>query len=593
MGFIPSDVINQILDRCDIVDIISSYVSLKHAGRNFKTTCPFHHEKTPSFIVSPDKQIFHCFGCGVGGNAITFIMHQEHIDFPEAARLLADKTGVKIPQQNFQNDEAAKLNKQLSKVNVLACQYFHNNLLSDKTAGSKVARKYLKGRGLTFEMVKKYKLGFALDKWEGLMDHLKKNGIDFRLIEKAGLIIARNDAEGYYDRFRNRIIFPIFDIQDRCIAFGARTLEKDNPVKYINSPETPIYTKGKHLYGFNWAKEEIARKDFVVVVEGYMDFISPFQAGMNNIVASLGTALTLDQIRRIRRYTKNIVMLFDTDQAGQLAMIRSLDLLIEEDMNVKVATLDKGHDPDSFIRRFGIKRFEERIGAADSLFEYKLKFLINQNGNKTPQAKAKVSEEILPTINKAKSAIIQSEQIKRLSQTLMVSQDVLLSELRRISEGKNVSHSSREFIWQKNEKDQNQIHPVERNLLRLMLEEKKFIELARKDVESSSFRNEFIRNIVKKIYELYDEGKKANLSVVMSFFEDEKVLQRLSGLMTIENVDGEDKHKVYQDCLNRLKQDSLKSKKKEIRRQIEMAVHMKDQQQLEKLTKEFNQLVKG
>ena len=593
MGFIPSDIISQILDRCDIVETISSYVSLKHAGRNFKTTCPFHHEKTASFVVSPDKQIFHCFGCGVGGNVITFVMHQEHVEFPQAVVMLADKVGIKIPEQEAREDGTAKFKKQLMKVNELACDFFYNNLLSDKTAGSKYARKYLKERSVTLDMVKSYRIGFALDKWEELLDHLKKKNVSLSFIEKAGLIVSRSDGQGFYDRFRNRIIFPIFDIQNRCIAFGARTLEKDNPAKYINSPETLVYIKGKHLYGFNWAKEEVARRDFVIVVEGYMDFIVPFEAGVKNIVASLGTALTTNQIRRIRRYTKNVVMLFDTDKAGEMAVLRSLDVLIEEDMNVKVATLDKEHDPDSFVKKFGIKKFLECIVEADSLFEYKLKFLVNQHGIKTTEAKARISEEILPTINKAKNAIIRSEQIKRLSQILLISQDVLTKELRRISEGKSVSRLSSDYDQQNDQKKRSQIHPVERNLLRLMLEEREFVELARNEVDSSKFRNEFVRNIVNKIYELHDKGKQASLSAVMSFYEDEKVLQLLSSFMTQENVEGEDKQKVYYDCLNRMNQDSLKNRKKEIRRQMEVAINLKDQQKLERLTREFNQLVKG
>jgi len=435
MGLIPEDVIAQVLDRSDIVEVVSSYLPLKGAGRNFKACCPFHHEKTPSFMVNPAKQIFHCFGCGIGGNVISFVMKQEHMEFPEAVRSLANKVGVEVPTQQ-QSGPSSKIRDNIRRVNTLSAQYFHNNLLSDKTKETQAARKYLQERSVSREIVERFQLGFALESWDGLLNFLRSQEVSLNLMERAGLVSPQKRGEGFYDLFRNRIVFPIHDSQGRCVAFGARTMDPENPAKYINSPETPLYTKGRHLYGFHLAKDEAAKCDEIIVVEGYMDFVMPFQAGVKNIVASLGTALTIDQIRLIRRYTKNVCMLFDADQAGEAAMIRSLDLLIEEGMTVKIATLNKDDDPDSFIRQYGVESFRERISQARSFFDFKLDFYMARFGKETAQSKAQVAEQMLLSIAKFGNAIVRSEYLKRLATVLNVSQAALGTEFKKTGEMK-------------------------------------------------------------------------------------------------------------------------------------------------------------
>ncbi|MCA9399800.1 MAG: DNA primase, partial [Candidatus Omnitrophica bacterium] len=371
MPLIPEEAIQQVLDRADIVDIVSLYLPLKKAGRNFKALSPFKAEKTPSFVVSPDKQIFHCFSTGKGGNVISFVMLMEKMDFPEAIRFLAKKVGVDIPEERLQDRKQENIQQQLYEVNAVAVEYFSNILLTDKGEDVEKVRMYLKERGLSLETVQLFQIGYALEQWDGLIKHAQKKDKDIglRLLEKAGLIIPREKQDGYYDRFRNRVIFPIVDARGNCRAFGGRTMEKDNSAKYVNSPETAVYTKGRHLYGFQLAKDSIAQEDFAIIVEGYMDCIIPVQAGVKNVVASLGTALTVDQIRLLRRYSKNVVMLFDSDSAGVAAMIRSLDILIEEEMLVKVASLKEGEDPDSFINRYGADAFKKCIEEAKPLFD--------------------------------------------------------------------------------------------------------------------------------------------------------------------------------------------------------------------------------
>ena len=590
MGFIPNEVINQVLDRCDIVEVVTSYIPLKRAGRSFKALCPFHHEKTPSFIVNPDKQIYHCFGCGVGGNAISFVMQQEHLEFPEAVRFLAEKYGIAIPNPKDENPKAIQIQQQLQGVNELAVSYFHKNLIFDRSSSAKATRQYLKDRQIDLEIVEKFQVGLALDQWDGLMTSLRKQNISLNLMEKAGLIISRQKGEGFYDRFRDRIIFPIFDKKGKCVAFGARTMEKDNPAKYINSPETILYTKGEHLYGFHLAKEAIGRQDLVIVVEGYLDFIIPFQSGVQNVVASLGTALTVDQIRLLRRYTRNVVMLFDTDQAGAAAMIRSMDILIEEGMDVKVATLTEKDDPDSFIRSHGVDKFQERINQADSLFDFKLNYVTRKYGGKTIEDRAKISAELLPTINKFNNAIVKSEYIKRLSQALGVSHEALLVEVKKA--GRETKSQQRRAPSHGQQKENISIRPVEKDLLRLMLEEKSYVPLVKEEVSVSDFHNEHVQHIVKKIFELFEQGNELSGSSLISCFDDQDIICVISNLMASEDLLLGNKKKIFGDCVHRLEQERLKSQRREILNQMDTAKQAGNQQKLDELTQQFNQLIK-
>ncbi len=598
MGFIPNEIISRVLERSDIGEVVSSYIALKRAGQNFKALCPFHDEKTPSFVVNPQKQIFHCFGCGAGGNAISFVMQQERMEFPEAVRLLAEKAGITFEEQTQGNPQTTKTRQQLHKINTLAADYFHHNLLFDKSPSAKSAREYLTSRQITPDMVKKFHMGFALEKWDGLMAHLRKHDVSLNLMEKAGLIISKASGEGFYDRFRNRIMFSIFDARRRCVAFGGRSMEDNPSAKYINSPETMVYTKGHHLYGLHLAKEAIGQQDCAIVVEGYTDFIMPFQAGVHHIVASQGTALTTDQIRLLRRFTLNVVMLFDSDQAGEAATLRSLDLLIEQDMNVKVATLTpatgvegtgsrqaRKDDPDSFIRRYGVKEFTQCISRAEPFFEFKLNIVLKKYDKKTIEGRARIAAEMLPTINKFSNAIVKSEYIKRLAQGLLVSQDALLEELKKM--GKGTPAKQIEKI------SSDHIRPIERHLLKLMLDERDFIPLTKAQVKMSDFKNEQVRSIVHRLFDLFEQGRETSPSVVMSGFDDEKMLQTISHLMASEDLVSGDKQKIHRDCLHRLKKNRLKSQRQDILHQMETARSSGDEYKLDELKQEFNQLIKG
>ncbi|MCX5712526.1 MAG: DNA primase [Candidatus Omnitrophica bacterium] len=293
-GRIPENVLEDILSRSNIVELIAGYIPLKRAGRNFRANCPFHHEKTPSFMVSPARQLYHCFGCGAGGNAFNFLIQYERLEFREAVEMLAKKVGVQLPNEPNQDNRAASLSTAIYKVNELAVSYYQNNWNS---TAALAAKEYLLKRGLKVDTIKLFKLGLALNAWDGLINFLRQKDANLSFIEKAGLALAK-DAGGYYDRFRNRIIFPIFDVRERAVAFGGRVLDESLP-KYMNSPETACYIKGKHLYGLHLSKDAIRQSNLAIVVEGYLDFIIPYQAGAKNIMATLGTALRLLMIRSV------------------------------------------------------------------------------------------------------------------------------------------------------------------------------------------------------------------------------------------------------------------------------------------------------
>ncbi len=590
MGMIPQEIIREIVERADIVTTVTAYIPLKRAGRNYKALCPFHNEKTPSFVVNPDKQIFHCFGCGEGGNAITFVMKQEHLDFPEAVRRMAERAGITIPERETVNPQVKDRKQAISHAHELAAQFFHHHLMASRDDAATQARDYLKQRAVSLEIVEKFKLGFAPDQWDSLLNFLRKKDINAGLMEKAGLIIAREKQDGHYDRFRNRIMFPIFDVKGQCVAFGGRAIKKDDAAKYINSPETEIYVKGQHLYGLPIAKQAVAQEDAVVVVEGYMDFIMPYQAGVSNVVASLGTALTVEQIRLLRRYTRNIIMLYDTDKAGESATLRSLDLLIEEGMNVKVATLTQGDDPDSFVRKFGAAALRERIEKAQSLFDYKLAALKQHFDSRTVEGRAQISGEMLTTINKFENAIIKSEYMKQLAQALAISQEALIAQLQKM-----LSNSRRESKELPRSRVISKEPPrrVEESILKLLMEGENFVQLTKEEIYLSDFRDENIRAIINEIFKLFDGGKEINPLVLMNSFDDQRIRNIIAGLTVHEETMVVDKNKMHRDCLDRIIHERLKSQRQELLVKIRSAEVTGNQDILNQLKEQYNQLIKN
>jgi DNA primase len=588
-GLIPDNILEDILSRVDIVELIAGYIPLKRAGRNFKAICPFHQEKTASFVISPDRQIYHCFGCGKGGNAFSFLMEYERMEFQEAVQLLAKKCGVSLPQRR-EDVQATSLYTQLYKINELANAFYIQGLNSPEGTA---AKSYLLKRGIKEDSIKLFKLGFALDKWDALLNHLRAKNISLSLLEKAGLVLSK-EGGGYYDRFRNRVIFPIFDAGAKTLGFGARILavsgqnNQDNAVaKYVNSPETPIYTKGRHLYGLNMVKEAIRENDYVAVVEGYLDFIMPYQEGFKNIVASLGTALTPEQARLLKRYTHNVVMVYDADDAGQLATLRTLDIFIEEGMEVRVVSLPEGFDPDLFVRKHGIENFKEKVNQAENLFDYKLKVLKSRfHDGHNIEEKVKIASEMLLTINKFKNAVLKSEYIKRLAQNLDLEEGALLQELKKVKEDRPYSNLEKKAQQKPN------INPTEKLLIKLMLEEKEFINRIKKSLEPADFQDERACRIISIIFDLMAQGKNIEPYNLINYFEDEDISQVVCETTLSPEIAQENKEKIVDECIQRIKSSRLLVKRQRLQEEIKIAENLGDEEKLNRLKEEFNYLIK-
>lgn len=584
--FIPDNILDQILDRCDIAEIISSYIPLKRAGRSFKALCPFHHEKTPSFIVNPDKGIFHCFGCGAGGNVISFIMKYERLEFPEVVKMLAAKTGIALPEPAGRGqDESASLVNKLYLIHELAAAYFREALVS---SSGKQAREYLENRGVLSDAVNKFKLGFAANVWDGLLNYLKRKGFDGGLIEKAGLIIPKAEGPGYYDRFRNRLIFPIFNQRDKVIAFAGRVLDDSLP-KYMNSPETAIYNKSRTLYGLNFAKREIGDKDAAVIVEGYLDFLMPHQMGLQNIVASCGTALTQEHVRLLKRYSRNVVMVYDADKAGEMATLRGLDLLLAEDMHIGIARLPKGFDPDSYVRKNGIEAFRKLIEKPASLFEYKLSLLRSAHGVETAESRVKVADEMLKTIARINNAVLKSEYIKRLAESLALDESAVRQEAKKAK-----GEYEREYSADSNFLAKDEIKPLreaDRIIIGLMLEDNNAISFVKEKIDSNEFSDKFSQRVVSRIFNFFDQNKPVTYSALISQLNIEGAENVLSEIAA-SHLASFNRQKNLEDCILWIKKDNFKRGLEELRNQIKEAQEAGEQDKVTELIARYNGLIK-
>ena len=425
-GYIPDIKVEEIKNRANIVDLVSEYVTLKKAGRNFVGLCPFHKEKTPSFTVTPDRQMFYCFGCGEGGNVFAFLMKISQMTYPEAIRHLAKKTGVIIPERISQKErQEASHQEQLIRINEMATGHYARNLVSPS---GKEALAYLRKRGIGEETVRAFRIGFALDGWHHLRDFLEKEKASLENAEQAGLLIPGKDGH-LYDRFRGRLMFPVEDLSGRVIAFGGRIMGAGEP-KYLNSPESGVYVKGRNLYALNRAKEAIRRQGCVIVVEGYFDLISLWDAGITHVVATLGTALTKEQIDLIGRYTTNVVALFDPDEAGRKALTRSLELFLAGNLNTRALVLPEDLDPDDYVRAYGGDRLLELINGAPSMVDYYIDHVLGDQGGFENDRDS--LRKAVAFIKPIENIVERNLFIKRVSEKLGIDQELLKKEIFRV-----------------------------------------------------------------------------------------------------------------------------------------------------------------
>ncbi len=432
--YISEDKISEIKNTVDIVDIISDVVTLKKAGKNYIGLCPFHSEKTPSFTVSPEKKIFHCFGCQAGGNVFTFMMKNEGISFPEAVRIIAAKCGINIPAQRISQDQKRKISERekLLDVNRQAMNYFSNILLSSSTG--KIAKEYLKKRKITKDIIKSFAIGYAPEGWDNLISYFFKKKISPRLLEKSGLIIPRRKGNGFYDRFRGRIIFPIFNISSQVIGFGGRVLDDSDPknAKYLNSPETPVYTKSHSLYGLNRAKDKLRELKTVFVVEGYFDLLALHQHDIINSVATLGTSLTAEHVRLIRGYigkTGKVILVYDSDDAGLKAAYRSIEIFDKGYVDAKIMVLPDGYDPDSYLFKFGQRSFLEEYSKAKSIMAFLIDFSEKKHGDSI-EGKIQIISDMKKPLSDINDSVARSLYVKELAERLDIDESAILEKVR-------------------------------------------------------------------------------------------------------------------------------------------------------------------
>jgi DNA primase len=443
-GFIPEDKISEIKNAADIVDIVSESVLLKKTGKNFSGLCPFHTEKSPSFTVSPDKQIFYCFGCGSGGNVFSFLMKQEGLSFPESARRLAKRYGIDLPLKSLSPDQKKKLGEResLLDINRRAMGFFHQALCRGKAG--QVARSYLESRGISQRTIDDFKLGYASDSWDRLLNYFTNQQISPAVIEKSGLILPRKNKNGYYDRFRNRIVFPIIDANMQVIGFGGRVLDDSLP-KYLNSPETPVYSKGRSLYGIPQAKEKCRSTGIVYIVEGYLDLLALYQHGIENCVATLGTALTSDHVRLLTRYAGRMILVYDSDEAGIRSAQRCIgtfwrehvdfrrqDVFSEDKADTHIMVLPAGHDPDSFVFEHGPNAFIEAASNSPGIITFLMNRAVDKHGLST-EGKIRIVSELQQPLAAINDRVARSLYVKQLSERIGIAESTILERIKDIS----------------------------------------------------------------------------------------------------------------------------------------------------------------
>lgn len=553
--------IEEIKSRVDIVELASEYLTLKKAGRNFIGLCPFHQEKTPSFTVNRDKQIFYCFGCGEGGNVITFLMKIADKTFPEAIKDLAEKTGVVLPPMPSGKEGRQKdsLKESIINLNLRAAQHFNRNLSS---GAGKVAREYLQNRSISEETIKQFRLGFVPDTWRSLTDYIESSGSSLKLAEQAGLVIVGKEGN-YYDRFRGRLIFPIENIFGEIVAFGGRVMEKGEP-KYLNSPESPVYIKGKNLYGLNKTKEEIRKKGFALIVEGYFDLISLWNAGIGNVVATLGTALTREHLELLRRYTIEVVALFDPDEAGRKALDRSLELFLSMRMRARALILPEGCDPDDYIKKHGKDKLNELIAHAPAISDYYIDNVLG--GGKTFEDKRDMIKTAMEFINKIDDEIEKNLFIKRIAEKLGINQELLKKELHK----KEVQIKPKTAGEKQNIKVQ--INPLEINLIRLLLEyPQKTVQVESERILDCFLQPE-LKALGEKIVEAYKLLGFIDISVILSADEDSPLREKIFKLMMeAPPTDDAILEKNFTDNIRRIKEKWYKDQHRQLKFKLAQA----------------------
>lgn len=570
---IPKEKIEEIRNRSDIVAVISEYVPLKKRGRNYLGLCPFHSEKDPSFTVSSEKQLFHCFGCGEGGNVFAFIMKIENIGFVEAAAELAAKIG--LPLERPQSGGSSKNEQEkIYEVTLLAAGFFRK-CFEEETG--RVARDYVEKRGINAETAKIFGLGFAPDGWDHLFKHLISRGVAPDLIERAGLILPRENQDGYYDRFRSRLVFPISDPRGRVIAFSGRALGEVEP-KYLNSPDTPVYRKGESVFGLNLTKDNIKKEKFALLVEGNLDLLSAYQSGAANVAAPLGTALTTSQCKLLARFTDSIVLAFDADAAGEAAAERSAEILRSQGLKVKVAEFQGAKDPDEFIQKQGADAFQKAIHSALPFLEFKIKRTLKRHDLAEIEARSRALREIAEILSREQDAFVQKEYAKTAARLINVDPETVLAEIKRLG---FYRRDAEKDLRRVTEKPASKVAEAEKRLIALSTQNISALETVKKELGLAGFNSPEAKAIAEILFSAEAEQAQNLPHFVVDNLGSESARNFLTQVLLSENL--EKPEEVLRDCIQVIKAESSRSRVNALKTELRQAETAKDAQKAAEL----------
>ena len=588
MARYSDEIIDDVRQSNDIVDVISQYVRLKRSGRNYFGLCPFHNEKSPSFSVSPEKQIFHCFGCGVGGNVFTFLTKIEGINFVEAVQLLAERANIQLPTLENNVDSAKEaLKAKVYKVNEFTAKYYHENLYRPE---SKMAQEYIKKRKLSNETLKAFQIGFS-GKFDELYRELKKQGFEDREILESGLV-NKNERGQYIDRYRNRLMFPICDARGRVIAFGGRVLDDSKP-KYINSPENIVYSKGRHLYGLNVAKKYDIKKR-LLIVEGYMDVVSLHQRDIHNVVASLGTALTQQQGYLLRNNTEQIILSYDSDEAGQTAKVRAMEILQNMGCDIRVLQMEGAKDPDEYVIKYGNARFQNLVDKAISVIEFKVKILRQSLNLESTNDKIKFLNEIAKLISKIDNSMEREVYIEKIAKEYDVSKEAIYAEVNKLtykeSKDEKVLGKPKPVVRHIEKKEMDNVSEAtkrrENTVLAILLSgDRNIYEIIKQNITIEDFKYEIDKKIAQKVYEEFENGNSNINSIIDDLSEEE---QNHITMIMAEDYGIDDVEKAIDDIIQSYEKDKLNERKLEI---LELLENPTEENEKKELEKELNDII--
>jgi len=568
------EIIDQIRQTANIFDIASQYTTLRKSGRRHVGLCPFHSEKSPSFTLDEDKQLFHCFGCGAGGDIFTLVMEKENLSFPEALRYLAQKYNITLPEKKRLSPQYKKLEENVQRITENALAFFRKNLFN--TSEGKKALAYLESRQISDEIIQKFKIGYALNTWDSLISALGRQNFSNKDIEKAGLAIYNQSKNSYYDRFRGRIIFPIFNGSGKVVAFGGRSLFNSEP-KYLNSPDTPIYKKGELLYGLNFCKEAIREKEEIILVEGYTDFAALYQAGIKNLAASLGTSLTPDQISFAKLFArKKMIISFDADTAGIKAATRTVSLGFEKGMQTYILRLPQDYDPDTFIKKFGVDAFKKLIEESTPGLKFLIQIQKKDLKSEVPEEKTQIAKYIASELGKISDLVVRDEYIKQVSEELEIDE----ARLRSIISQKKDEIKVREKV---------SFLPVEEILLLILFKHKTLSQHLLGSLNLEYLKGLRSEPIFKIAQMRYTKNKRLPEISDIKMELDKSLCSSLSETL-IESDYSPSKDEV-KDCLEKIKERYLENRRKELKAQIDRLQRNKEEEdKIKPLLKQISEI---